>query len=266
MMNRADGLGDWLDELQARGRYTFTSDEARDPNHGPGFSRGTLWRAIRAGRIASPRQGFYVLVPPEYRVIGTPPAEWFIDELMRQQKLPYYVGLLTAAALHGASAQASQEYQVIVQRQNRPVRPINLGRLRIRFYMRTAVDKAGVEQRVVRTGYVRVATPETVLLDLVALPHHAGGWDNVATVVRDLRERIEPQRLERELVARGSQAGAQRLGYILERVGASRAAEVVRTWLSTQRPRYVPLVPGVKSEGEINRDWHLMINRQLAPD
>jgi hypothetical protein len=49
--------------------------------------------------------GVAVVVPPEYREAGCPPASWFIHDLMRFLGQPYYVALLTAAAIHGAAHQ-----------------------------------------------------------------------------------------------------------------------------------------------------------------
>src|SRR5207244_10392072 len=62
------------------------------------------------------RRGFYVIVPPEYRVAGSLPAAWFIRDLMDYLRRPYYVGLLTAPSLHGAAHQAPQEFQVVTDR------------------------------------------------------------------------------------------------------------------------------------------------------
>ena len=99
--------GTFLETLQASGRYAFRRTEALKTL---GISRvalkHALWRLARAGRVATPRRGFYVIVPPEYRVAGCPPADWFIDDLMAHLGRPYYVGLLTAGALHGAAHQA----------------------------------------------------------------------------------------------------------------------------------------------------------------
>jgi len=47
----------------------------------------------------------YVLVPLEYLHAGAPPPSWFIDDLMKAMERPYYVGLLSAAGIHGASHQ-----------------------------------------------------------------------------------------------------------------------------------------------------------------
>ena len=64
---------------------------------------------------------FYVIVPLEYRAVGAPPVSWFIHDLMKAMELPYYVSLLSAAALHGASHQQPQTFQVMTDRSLRSV-------------------------------------------------------------------------------------------------------------------------------------------------
>jgi len=59
-----------------------------------------------AGRVACVRKGFYVIVPLEYQAIGSVPAEWFVDDLMRFIGQPYCAGCLSAAAIHGAAHQS----------------------------------------------------------------------------------------------------------------------------------------------------------------
>ena len=66
-----------------------------------------------------------MIVPLEYLHAGGPPPSLFIDDLMKAMERPYYVGLLSAAALHGASHQQPQEFQVF---SDRPIRPIQVGR------------------------------------------------------------------------------------------------------------------------------------------
>ena len=49
----------------------------------------------------------------------------WIDDLMRFHHVPYYVGLLSAAALHGAAHQQPQEFQVV---SGAVLRPLTVGR------------------------------------------------------------------------------------------------------------------------------------------
>ena len=85
-------------------RYSFAAGEALKALGVSSIAlRSALWRLARSRRVASPRRGFYVIVPPEHRAVGCPSPEWFIDDLMAYLGCPYYVGLLTAGALHGAA-------------------------------------------------------------------------------------------------------------------------------------------------------------------
>lgn len=103
----SDPARTWLDSLPARGRWWFTLDDAVA---GLGGTRDATCMALsrlrRKRLIASPYRGFYLVLPPEYREVGAWPAEHFLDPLMRWVGEPYYLGLLTAAALHGAAHQA----------------------------------------------------------------------------------------------------------------------------------------------------------------
>jgi hypothetical protein len=77
-------FSDFVDRLQASGRYTFQREEARSAL---GVSEIALQSAARRlaakGRICAPRRGFYVIVPVEYSQAGAPPPSWFIDDLMK---------------------------------------------------------------------------------------------------------------------------------------------------------------------------------------
>jgi hypothetical protein len=68
-------------------------------------------------------------------------------------------------------------------------------------------------------GILLVSTPEATAVDLVGYQHQAGGLDQVATVLSELAEKIHPEKLA-AAAATAAVPWAQRLGYLLERVGA----------------------------------------------
>ncbi len=122
-----------VEQLQSQGRYTFTRPEAESESKRSFVAAQTALRRLKEqGRIVSPRRGFYVIVPLEYRVTGSPPASWFIDELMLYLAQPYYVGLLSAAAIHGAAHQQPMVFQVVT---NKPTREMRAGKVAIQFSM-----------------------------------------------------------------------------------------------------------------------------------
>src|SRR5687768_5785413 len=107
---------DYVAGLAAAGRYHFSSQEARAAlGVSPAATKLALNRLAKQKLVASPARGFYVIVPPEYQTLGCLPADQFIPALMKREKLPYYVGLLTAAQYHGAAHQRPQEFQVVVE-------------------------------------------------------------------------------------------------------------------------------------------------------
>jgi hypothetical protein len=44
-------------------------------------------------------------------------------------------------------------------------------------------------------GTILVSTPEATAIDLVGYQHHAGGLDQVATILSELVENINPEKL-----------------------------------------------------------------------
>jgi len=144
-------------------------------------------------------------VPPEYRAAGCPPADWFIDDLMAYLGPPYYVGLLTAAALHGAAHQAPQEFQVVT---DHPLPMIEIGRVRIRFVKKAHLRASPTLRVNTQTGQMRVSTPAATAFDLVRYPEHGSFLSNVVTVLHDLVERLDGGELVRTAEAEGEVANS----------------------------------------------------------
>jgi predicted transcriptional regulator of viral defense system len=232
------GVPALVDDLQARGRYTFTrSSLAAGADRSEVALKAALRRLEQQGRVASPKRGFYVIVPIEYRSAGSPPASWFIHELMDHLAQPYYVGLLSAAGLHGAAHQQPMVFQVIT---DRATRGMSAGRVRIEFHVSKLVDDVPIARVQTQTGNMRVATPEVTAFDLVRYPAASGHLSNVATVLAELGEAIDPIELVR-LAPLHKVPDVQRLGYLLELVDQLRVAEPLAEWLTQHRHRAVPL-------------------------
>jgi len=175
--------------------------------------------------------------------------------------LPYYVGILTAAAQHGASHQQPQEFQVIT---DRSVRPLVIGRTKIRFFASQYVTEAAVATIKTPTGTMRVATPETTAVDLVRFVRAAGNLDNVATVLAELSSLLDPKRLLAAVRLVGDVPNAKRLGYLLDHVRARHVSEPLYTWIERQSCRYVPLRPGRSVAGAPeDRRWHVLVNEAI---
>ena len=78
--------------------------------------RSALRRMVLKKRAFSPARGLFVFVQPEYRSWGVVPLEWFVDPMMKHLDRLYYVGVLSAAELHGAAHQRARVAQMLIDR------------------------------------------------------------------------------------------------------------------------------------------------------
>jgi predicted transcriptional regulator of viral defense system len=254
----------YIVDLAARGRHHFTTEEAAAAL---GSSIPTVRAALRRlkakGAIADPFRGFYVIVPPEYRRIGSLPADQFVPQLMQQLGEPYYVALLSAAELHGAAHQRPQALQVMVKKNRRA---IECGEVRVQFIARKDMESTSVVQRKTPRGMLRVASPEATALELVGYADQCGGLDNVASVITELVETIDPDRLLSEC-ARSPIAWVQRLGYLFDLTDHRELADKLTPSVNARAKDVAPLVRA-KSRSGAPRDerWKLAVNATVEPD
>jgi predicted transcriptional regulator of viral defense system len=273
MQEKRLALASYLSRLLSEGRAVFSDSEAVEALE---VSRGAFLDAAerlqRRKQLLSPRRGFYVIVPPQYASWGAPPPSWYIDPLMQHEKRPYYVGLLKAAELHGATHQAVMEFQVVTDKR---LPKIRAGRNLIVFYYRKdiAAVSNGTEARKTDTGSMKVSSPELTALDLVRYPHAAGGMDNLATVLADLAANMEPQKLA-ALSASAERSVVQRLGHLLDRLGhGERTGPLFEALLRRKSIPWVELDPKEASDPDFapppqekDERWRVIVRRSPEID
>lgn len=254
----------FITDLIAKGRYSFSSDEAAQAlGTSAVATRAALRRLRQKGEISMPFKGFYVVVPPEFRNAGCLPAGHFMPSLMEHLGERYYAGLLSAAEYHGAAHQRPQVFQVVVAK-NKP--EMTCGRIRVIFVARKNMDRVPTTDFKTPRGYLKISTPEATAYDLVGYPNHAGGLDNVATVLAELAEKLDGKELAR-LAELSPIAWAQRLGYLLVLAGAKEKTAELAEYIAEKNPPPTPLVPALAFEG-ISRlkPWNLLVNTRVEPD
>lgn len=257
-------VADTIDEAQSRGRYSMPVRELDDAldSSAPAV-RSAVRRLVKRGRLTCPRRGFLVIVPAEYRATGSPPASWFIDDLMSYLGKPYYVGLLSAASIHGSSHQYPQVFQVLTPK---PIESVSSGRVRIEFHRRNGMDRVATQRVKTETGSMVVSTPETTLFDLIRHPGVVGHLSNVATVLGELADSVDPEALHRAaLIAHVTEV--QRAGYLLDLIGREDLAAPLLRSLRGRRTRATRLRPDQPADGSaIDSRWRLTVNEVVEPD
>lgn len=267
-MNTFQGF---LKSLQANGRYYFSTDEALATLK---ISYNALTSAIykrkKKGDIISPLQGLFIIVPPEYQSIGCLPAEELVPILMKYLKLDYYVCLLTAALYHGASHQKPQVFQVML---NKQLKSILCGKVKIEFIYKKNWVNLPTHNKIVKSGYLKVATPEVTAMDLFLYPHRSGGLNHIATVLTELLESINVEALLKIIASSKQKSWIQRLGYVLEKldhIEEGKRDELVyaqKKYLAKQMVSFIPLNPDLPKKGKNrNRDWMIIENTTIESD
>lgn len=254
------GISDYVDQLQRQGRYGFDRRELE-----ASFSNSAILKALnrlaKKNRVLRIRKGFYAIIPLEFSSKGIIPPDWFIDDLMRYLGCPYYIGLQSAAALHGAAHQQIQEFQVVTPRQQLP---IQLHQLTIRFFRKQDFDSTKTQMIKGHSGMLPVSTPEATALDLVRYANRIGGADAVITLLEELVESLSIGRIRE--IATKKKPTLQQLGWFLDRINARDLADALHASLSKPLPRAKldPSSPWHSSDSK-NR-WRVVENIQPVSD
>jgi len=252
----------YVERLLARGRHTFTRQEAEAALRSSAVATyHSLRRLQKRGWLAMPRRGFYLIVDPEFRELGALPATAWIDDLMKFHGARYYVGLLSAASLHGAAHQQPMEFQVVT---GAVLRPLTVGRVRIRFFFRRRMDSVFTERMKTSSGYIPVSTPEMTAYDLVRYREGAGSIDHAATVLSELAERMDAKRML-AVAKKGEEVPVvQRLGYLLDLTEHGELTEPLHQLVERAKPKFVRLESHSNDDvSERNARWRVLVNTTI---
>lgn len=255
-------LQSYVEDLQSKGRYTFTRDQAlKELRLSSTAFQKTAKRLADKRKIFSPKRGFFVIVPPEHRLSGSPPPSWFIDDLMLVLKQSYCVSLLSAAALYGSAHQQPQEFQIIT---TASLRPIKIGRIKICFYRKQKMTNCFIKKMKTQTGFMNVAFPELTVFDLIRYAKSAGHISHVVSVIKGFVGQCRSNTLVEIIKNEEILTVGQRLGYILDFLGESKLAEAVFRVLATKQLLPTALRPDQSFTGAVlNSKWQVWLNEKL---
>jgi len=258
-------LSAWIDSRQSQGLYFFTREEAlKSLQRTEDAFKQAAARLAKKKRIARIHRGFFIIIPLEYAATGILPAEWFIADLMGYVGQPYYVGLLSAAALHGASHQQPMQFHVVT---TGPLREMRSNGLAITFFSKTKFADVPLIQVKVQTGHIPISTPEATALDLIRYTRRIGGLDRVLTVLQELGEVMKPGSLKEAARLDGKVAYAQRLGFLLEKAGFSDLTQELSQWVNEKNPLPVKLEPSLPIRGcKKDERWKIHVNSDVEGD
>ena len=264
-------LKNWIVHQERIGRPCFSHAEvaAAFPALSPNALDAALSRFRATGLLQPVHRGFYCVVPAHYALAGAVPPYYYIDPLMRWMGRPYYVALLSAAELWGASHQKVPVTQVMTELP--PASTSASKNPSIEWIYRRRVPEAFLARKNGENGPIVYSGAELTALDLVRYAGRAGGLSFVATVLAELAESTDFAGAGDGVFRTAAVADVQRLGYLFgEVLGDAVRAGVIRDELRRTGAalRTVPLRPGPggATASCVDRTWRVAINEQIEVD
>ena len=264
-------LEHWIEKHQSKGKLTFSLNEVRQnfKLDSETALKQLLERLTGNKKIVSIFKVYYLIIPPQYSFKGILPPLMFIDDLMKFLERKYYVGLINAATLHGASHQQPQEYFVLTEY---PVmRPTNKKGIKINYISTKQLPPVTlIEKRKTETGYIYISNPLLTAIDLISYEKRIGGLSRASTVINELLESVKQNDVKIELINYASVSSLQRLGFILEDIlNKKTIADRIFSLCKKAGIKFylIPLkASGKKNKNVLNEKWKVMINTEIETD
>lgn len=249
----------FIEARMALGRVAFPLEELTKESGLSAIAAKFQLLRLR-GKVArvSPRQPFFLIVSPEHRSMGAPPANWWLQDYFDWLGRPYYLALQSAASSFGSNPQALQVTQVMT---DRPCRAIKVGRIQVRFFVKRGIQRTPTRQPAGAVAPLLVSTPEATAYDLIRYASSIGGIERAAETVRPLLPLLRRRELKRVLDAEDETTVAQRLGYVIEVCGNKPLAKTVRDWLPDElTPVTLSPAKGKRDNLPLLKRWQVLNN------
>lgn len=271
-LNGHEMFSDYLKHIRALGHRSFTLDQAMsDLKISRNNVKASISRLKKQGLLISPAKGLYVIIPPEYLPQGCIPAAELVPILMEHLGIDYYACLLTAGMYHGATHQKPGSFQIITDK--RIKRKLKFGQVSISCIYKKSLANLPTQNITVSTGYLKISSPELTAVDLLIYPHNSGGINHIATVLTELVDAINPEKLIALAKNLDHNIWFQRLGYILEKIDPMDAElnkKIINSlagYLESKKLRFIPLAPEITSAGfPRSKKWMIIENTDIESD
>lgn len=187
---------------------------------------------------------------------------------MKFLERPYYVGLLSAAAYHGAAHQQPQEFFVFTSL------PALLSTTRkgtrVNYISKKALSSKLLEKRQTESGYLNISSPALTAADLIQFEKRTGGLNRSATVLNELSEGLKPEMFNTSFFEEVPTSTIQRLGFLLERV-VNRPELSNILWDEAKKSDLnffrIPLKASAEEKGCPSDDkWKVIVNTKIEID
>lgn len=249
---------------QSVGKISFTLSELTEESGlSPIAAAAQLKRLSQVVRV-SPRADFFLILSPEQLAMGAPPASWWLHEYFQQQKNPYYLALLSAAAEYGSSHQVVQVVQVMT---DKPMRELKIGRIRVQFFVKKHAEKSPTTRLPNAFSPLNVSTPEVTALDLIRYAYRIGGIGRATQAISGLVSQFSKKGLRQALQTEVETSTIQRLGFILEILAQLELSKIVEEFLPKKLNRVMlehHKIAATETTLPLSAKWSVVINADIT--
>lgn len=200
--------------FREQGRTVVRAADVRDILGSETTTRKVIRNLTRKGWLSRIVGGKYMLLPPEHGPENL--GENNVLALAAAAVEPSYIGWWSAAAWHGFTTQKPMTVFVAVTKQV-PARAIEGSD--VRFVQVTARKFFGYLTYDVYGREVVLSSPAKTLVDCLDRPDLCGGPSELTRIAHAALGEVDPQALLDAIMAVGSKAVMQRLGFIADLVG-----------------------------------------------
>jgi predicted transcriptional regulator of viral defense system len=258
-------LDNYIFTVQEKGSYTFSLESLRKWMNGNSKALSlSLARAVQRKKIVSIRKSFYAILTPEFTKKGMIPVTYFLDDLMKWLNRPYYLCHYSAAAFWGAGHQQPMETYVMIEKP--PLRSIKNDKLILNYLVKNHWDSKDLILKKTNMGYLPISSPELTALDLLYY-QHKGGINRAISIIDELSESMDPQKLADIANRYPKTAPVQRLGYLLDReLGLTELSTTILHIIQNRKLSFSSLSILHPKIGKYDSRWKIIQNTTVDSD
>lgn len=260
-------IADYIRTLQSYEIYAFSNEDVMKNCIAPETTLKTEFVRLRKKKqIQNLRKGFYVIIPAKYQNVSKIPVQLYIEKLFNYIQKDYYLGLYSAAALHGASHQQIQQDYIICSPP--AMRDIEKGSFTMKFFQTSHWPQKNIIQKKSDAGLFNVSSPALTLADLLHFQNKLGGINRMLAIIEELAEILQLEDMNELITWYPHVNTFQRMGYLLEQFDVNEEIlKTIQKHLDLQKV-YPMLLSPTKNEkpGSANNRWKIDVNITLEND
>jgi len=260
-------VADYVKELLSYEEYSFSIDELiQHVNKTESSIKSELSRLIRKKEIINLRKGFYLIITPRYTAFQKLPLPLYCEKLFKYLGRNYYVGLLSAAKIHGAGHQQVQRDYLITEQPK--FNDIVKNNIDIRFFTSGNWPEKNILIKESDAGPYNISDPALTIADLIHYQSKLGGINRLLATIRELTDELDLTYLVELLSWYPNKSTLQRFGFLLENFNVlEEMQELIYGRLISSKIYPVLLSPqSDKKPGAVDNRWKLDVNVKLEND